>query len=297
MKPVTKYAYLKPQENEDSPYYVLVVLDEPSQLIKVYYHMSWWKKEEVKKDIFEHWMQNLRDLVPCLNKHAERSLKKSPIKSKNNSVRVRGKCHIYASVFKDIIGFTEKDVAPEIPVKIQGYVNSADKVIEICLELPYKHLGCLPAELHKLPIFTTNPDAEIIRKRLLFFNMKHIIGFQGKLKKSQYISSQQLPKHDGSPHSAALSSSRKKENHSAPLLDESSTNQTTENGPQWTDHNDHDDARKRELEDFKLDPIYCTGQHPFGHTLSTNIDESKHNPEQDHGPTKGDGPSETTPEQ
>jgi hypothetical protein len=258
-KPSTKFTYLKPSEN-DSPYYVHITLNEDQQSIRIYYHMSWWKREDVDKDVFTRWMTDFRNAVPCFYQNSNRSTKKTPIKSRANSVRIRGRCKVYSIMLKDLVGFVEKDTPLEIPVKMECYTNIESKMIEIELTVDYKHLGHLPRELYKLPIFTTNPDYETIRKRLLFFNMKYIVGFeQGK--NTHPLSNISLPKHDGSP---SLSSFGQK----------SSSEYVADNRDGQTPA-----EQSRELEDFKLDPAYCTGEHPFGTLMSTNAPRS----EDDHG--------------
>lgn len=258
---LTKFAYLKPCEN-DSPFYVHLTLNEATQTMRVYYHMSWWKREEVDKDVFNRWMTDFRNLVPCLHQTSQRSAKKTPIKSRANSVRVRGRCKVYAHMFKDIIGFVEKDTAHEIPIKIECYTNIESKMIEIELTLPYQYLGHLHQELHKLPIFTVNPDYETIRHRLLFFNMKYIVGFQTK---TPLQNSLILPKHDGSPSLSSIGQTSTLHGNTGAQH----ATQTTETRPR-----ELDDFTLDRLNEFKLDPAYCTGEHPYGYAMLPDINTS-----------------------
>jgi len=165
----TKFAYLKSQKGE-APFYVHLTLDEKEQSLRVYYHWSFWKKEEVDLTVFQTWMDHFKNVEPLLTKRK----KKNTLVVKRNSVKVRGRCIILSQMFKDIIGFTEKNTEHELPAKIECYANAENRMIEVELQIPYKPLGDLPHELRKLPIFTKQPDFESVRTRLTFFNMNYI---------------------------------------------------------------------------------------------------------------------------
>lgn len=161
-----KYAYLKPKAGE-SPYYVHVTLDDCQHMVTVYYHRSWWKGETVDPLVFQEWREQLLQV--------KGKLKKSKMKKGPHALRVRGKGVIGSRMFKDIFGFVERDTHDRIKGKIEGYVHSKEKVIEMTITLPYKPLGSFPSEISKLPIFSSDPDAETVRTHLVFFNEKYVM--------------------------------------------------------------------------------------------------------------------------
>ena len=179
MKKMTcKFAYLK-SEKDDSPYYVHLTLDEKAKHLRIYYHSSWWKKEKVDPEIFECWKSNFQGMLPLLTK-IPTSNKKSPITSRKNSVKVKGRGLVYSKMLKDIVGFVEPDTKSEMPCKIECYVNSENKIIEVEIKIDFIHLGHLVDEMRKLPVFTTDPNAESVRSRLSFFSMSYIVGTKDK---------------------------------------------------------------------------------------------------------------------
>lgn len=163
------YAYLKPEKGESS-FYIHLTLDDKAKTMRVYYHKSWWRKEDVDHSILTLWMNHCKNMAPLLT----HSKKGHALVCKKNSVKVRGKCMIYSTMLKDIIGFVEKDTELELSAKIEAYTNLESKIIEVELELSYKQLGSLPRTISKLPIFSKNPDFESVRSRLAFFCMSYI---------------------------------------------------------------------------------------------------------------------------
>ena len=143
----TKFAYLKSQKGE-APFYVHLTLDEKEQSLRVYYHWSFWKKEEVDLTVFQTWMDHFKNVEPLLTKRK----KKNTLVVKRNSVKVRGRCIILSQMFKDIIGFTEKNTEHELPAKIECYANAENRMIEVDvrhLEMPAPMMTILD-ELEKL---------------------------------------------------------------------------------------------------------------------------------------------------
>lgn len=202
------YAYLKPSKG-DSPYYIHLTLDGKERSLRTYWHMSWWKNEHVHAPLFEQWKRDFQTILGLLQR--------GKVKEKKNSYRITGRCSISSRVFADIIGFVEPDTQAEIPVKLECYVNSENKIIEIEMHTPYAPLGSLPNELIKLSkIFTHNPDYETVRSKLVFFNPAHIVSFSPKGQGSEVFSKPDLPlpAHHGSPEAA-----RRSEENEVPKLD------------------------------------------------------------------------------
>ena len=185
-----RYAYLKPSQG-DSPFYVHLTLDDAARTLRLYWHMSWWKNEDVASALFERWQAIFRALTPVLerSKHKERK----------NSYRLQGRCHVSSEIFRDLIGFVESDTQAELPAKLECYVNAENKIVEVNLTLAYRPLGSLPRELLKLnQVFTANPDYETVRSKLVFFDPSRLVGFPGH-REELALADQPWPKHQGSP--------------------------------------------------------------------------------------------------
>jgi len=240
----TKYAYLKSEKGE-APFYVHLTLDEKEQSLRVYYHWSFWKKEDTDQAIFQTWMNHFKNVEPLLTKKK----KNNTLVVKRNSVKVRGRCIILSQMLKDIIGFTEKNTDHELPAKIECYANSENKMIEIELRIPYKPLGDLPHELRKLPIFTKNPDFESVRHRLTFFNMRYI---KNKANSSEVSQEARVLKPESSDPQGESCKSSDPQGESCKSSD-----------PQGESCKSSDD--------ITLDPQFCQeNQHPYGEILKTS---------------------------
>jgi hypothetical protein len=213
--------------------------------------MSWYKQEQVPEKLLSQWQQDINQVAPFLTE------KKKNIKIRAKSIRVRGRCEIRSQLFKDLIGFMEKNMASEIPSQIECYMNVEKKVVEIDITLPYKYLGTFPQECHKLSIFTVNPDFESIRPRLIFFDMKHIVGFVPRGDHISFIKLKKLSDCINTPtttttphHDVDISGSKASAN---------------------TESTECQETQDRIDNDMRLDPLYCTGRHPFGCAM---VDES-----------------------
>ena len=184
----SRFACIKPNAG-DSAFYVHLTLNEAKKMLRIYYHSSWWKKEKVDANLFTYWMESFESLAPLLP-----STKKKPALTKRmHSVHVQGKCAIHQKILHDVLGFVEKNTEQTLPANIECYVNDENKIIEVTLEIKYAGLGDLPAAMHKLPVFTTNPDFESVRSRLVFFDMNYVVGDKTKKK------SPEITFHCGSP--------------------------------------------------------------------------------------------------
>jgi hypothetical protein len=154
---------------------------------------------------------------------------------------------------KDILGFSDKSVPKEFRAKIQGLVSLVDpRLIELTLELNYADLGCIVDLCQKLTIFTTDPNAETVQKRLAFFDMKHVVNVNDEMKSDTVTdSSESDGKHEktktGSrPGSQTGSQTGSLGNGSGHI-----------SGPEIT--------RVADIEKtFAIDAEFSTGQHPYG---------------------------------
>jgi hypothetical protein len=227
---VKKYAYLKPKPG-DSPYYVHVTLDDQQKIVTVYYHRSWWKGETVDPQLFEQWREQLL--------HIKGLLKKPKIKTGPHALRIKGKGVVQSQMLKDIFGFVERDTHDCINSKIDGYVHSKEKVIEMTVNLPYKSLGAFPSEISKLPIFSLDPDAESVRTNLVFFNQSYVTD---AVKPSGKTLKTSESRHDGGP--AQTGSSFETEGGAG--------------GDPGADSKEEKEAR------FQKDPRFSAGEHPYG---------------------------------
>lgn len=182
-----RYAYLK-QCNGESPFYVQIVLDGREKELRLYYHMGWWKNEVVDAKIFEYWNEAFRKIAG--------TVLKPKIKERKYSYRLTGSGSVSCSLLKDVIGFSQTSMKPELPSKLECYVNSDSKMIEVIVTIKYKHLGTFPDELLRLKeVFTENPDYETVRARLVFFNPMHVCATIARP-----VSPRHLPKHSDSPN-------------------------------------------------------------------------------------------------
>jgi len=238
-----KYAYLKPKKG-DSPYYVHLTLDDEHHTMRVYYHMSWWKRETVDRSVFDYWIQGFKGILPQLKKS-----KRKHMKSGTNSIRVRGKCSVHRKMLKDIMGFVEKDTDQKIPAKLECYVNADSKMVEIEMQLPYSSLGAFPQEIEKLPVFTQDPDTETVKEKLLFFNLNYILGVKNTA--DTVTHSPELPPHHGSPDESEETKVR--------------TTDTSIYGQE---------AQDERMADFRLDPAFAAGTHPYGSTMRSGNDDA-----------------------
>ena len=186
-----RYAYLKPSAG-DSPFYAHVTLDGKARTLRVYWHMSWWKSEAVDPALFARWRATFEELATVLER-AKPAVKK-------NSYRVQGRCRVSSALLKDLMGFVESDTQPEVPVKLACYVNAENKIVEVELTAHYRPLGSWPQGLLKLPqVFTTNPDYETVRAKLVFFDPSRVV--RGPVG-GRAVSDEALPRHHGSPEVA-----------------------------------------------------------------------------------------------
>lgn len=185
-----RYAYLKPAQG-DSPFYVHLTLDGAARTLRLYWHMSWWKNEDVSSAVFDRWLAIFRTLTPLLDR--------SKHKERKNSYRLQGRCQLSSAIFRDLIGFVEADTQAELPAKLEGYVNAENKIVEVDVTVAYRPLGSLPRELLKLnQVFTANPDYETVRSKLVFFDPCRIVNFPGQQEPTS-ADPPPWPSHQGSP--------------------------------------------------------------------------------------------------
>ncbi len=168
-----RYTYLK-TDKKDSPVFVHLTLMEDVKKLRIAYSCGWWIREKVNPRIFEYWMREFANMAPALT-YMPSSKKKSPIRTSLNKVEVKGKCLIYSTILKELIGFVEPNTAYKIPAKIEAFVNRETKVIEVRLEMDYAPLGLLVAEMRKMGIFSDDPNREHVRARLSFFKMSYLV--------------------------------------------------------------------------------------------------------------------------
>jgi hypothetical protein len=161
------YAYLKPNKTH-SDYFVHVTIDHERHVFRLYYHMSWWKGENIPQAKFQTWMDGFEKLVLTSNG------KRTSVKKRNHSVKNRGKTMLSYHILKDVFGFVEKDTSRSLPVQLSCYVNDSAKIIEIECFFKYKTLGSFPTEICKLPIFTNNPDTETVKANIPFFTLDYV---------------------------------------------------------------------------------------------------------------------------
>lgn len=187
-----RYAYLKTR-NGESPFYVHLTLDGVKKSMRIYWHMSWWKNEDVDDTIFKNWLSTFKTFA--------KTMQRPKIKERKCSYRLLGRSHLSSEIMRDVVGIVCKDTLAIIPCKIEYYVNTENKLIEIVAEMKYSALGGLPDQLLQFTqIFTSNPDTETVRERLLFFDPTRVI-LESGLSSSvdRPVSPQHLPKHRGSP--------------------------------------------------------------------------------------------------
>lgn len=249
------YAYLKPVKGE-APFYLLITLAHDEKRLKLFYSQSWYKSEHVEKGYLEHWRSNLQSLLPIFSRVNPHRTPRHFIKAKANSCRVKGTCFLKSTLFKDILGFSHKSVPKVFSAKMQGLVSLVDpRLIEMTIELNYAELGSLITLCEKLSIFTTDPNAETVQKRLTFFDMKHVVDA------IESVESIDDMKSDVMQNTSTVTDSSESDG-------KHEKTERTGTGPE-SGH------RIADLEKtFEVDDQFSTGQHPYGSVDSSGQVES-----------------------
>lgn len=164
-----KYCYLKNTKGE-APFYVHITLDDKKSEIRVFYQYLWCKFEDVDETIFAQmklFMTNIsKNLSSKHKKHTE---------IKDHAVVIRGRCLLYSSIFKDLVGFVSKDTPKTILTRVDCQLDRKLKVIEVELKFDFDRVGSMREEIMKLPIFTNNPNYEWVRNQLCYFKPSYLV--------------------------------------------------------------------------------------------------------------------------
>jgi hypothetical protein len=165
------YAYFKPKEI-DSLYKVHITIDQKNKFFRVYYNITLVGEKD------DNYLNLFKQLTTSVKKLNIKSKNKKQVRKKFHSIhsiKKRGSCFLDAKMFEDIFGSTFNSLTSEkIPGKIDFDINYHKKTINIIISINIHAIKDFTHKIKKLPCFSENPNTEIVKSNIHFFNMEWV---------------------------------------------------------------------------------------------------------------------------